>query len=60
MKRYIFLGIIIPLLGACNPAMVAMVAGTALTTYCASTTEDGKQAIRDKATGGKQILACNQ
>ena len=48
-------------LGSCTSAGVVvagMAVATAVDTYCRSTTEAGKQAVRDRLTGGVQILAC--
>ncbi|WPZ36271.1 hypothetical protein T8K17_08985 [Thalassobaculum sp. OXR-137] len=47
--------------GSCTPAGV-MVAGmavaTAVDTYCRTTTEAGKQAVRDRLSAGVRVVAC--
>lgn len=44
-------------LSACAP--LATVIPVAVGAYCVSVSETGKQAIRDVATGGVQIVSCD-
>ena len=47
--------------GSCTPAGVVvagMAVATAVDTYCRSTTEAGKRAVRDRLTAGVRIVAC--
>lgn len=41
-----------------TPAVVGSAVLTGITAYCIGVTDAGKQAIRDKTTGGTPLLAC--
>lgn len=53
---------LLALVQGCHPAPVALALGGALAAagdaYCAGITEQGKEALRDRLTGGRPLLAC--
>lgn len=55
------IGFLLVCLGGCTPAGVlatGAAAATAVELYCQSTTESGKQALRDHVTAGTPVIAC--
>lgn len=53
---------ILMLVEGCHPVPVMLAVGGALAaagdSYCSTTSEPGRQALRDRLTGGRPLLAC--
>ena len=59
MRCLIVVGCCVMLSGCfITPAVVLTVLATGVSAYCVGVTDVGKQAIRDKTTGGTPVIAC--